>query len=79
MPAWMRGVPGVPSAKLRRTTWGPVRAGSRASRESFMQEETLATKPRVLSGIMASGRLHIGNYIGALSRWAEEQDRYDNF
>jgi tryptophanyl-tRNA synthetase len=44
-----------------------------------MQEETLATKPRVLSGIMASGRLHIGNYVGALSRWAEEQDRYDNF
>jgi tryptophanyl-tRNA synthetase len=44
-----------------------------------MQEGTPGAKPRVLSGIMASGRLHIGNYIGALSRWAEEQDRYENF
>jgi tryptophanyl-tRNA synthetase len=37
------------------------------------------SKPRVLSGIAATGRLHIGNYVGALSRWAEEQDRYENF
>jgi tryptophanyl-tRNA synthetase len=36
-------------------------------------------KPRVLSGIMATGTLHIGNYIGALSVWAEEQHRYENF
>ncbi len=36
-------------------------------------------KPRVLSGITASGRLTIGNYIGALSVWAEEQDTYENF
>lgn len=35
--------------------------------------------PRVLSGIAATGTLHIGNYIGALSVWAEEQDRYDNY
>lgn len=37
-----------------------------------------ARKPRVLSGIAATGTLHIGNYIGALSVWAQEQDRYDN-
>lgn len=36
-------------------------------------------KPRVLSGIATTGTLHIGNYIGALSGWADEQDRYDNF
>ncbi|MGH3869552.1 MAG: tryptophan--tRNA ligase [Pseudonocardiaceae bacterium] len=36
-------------------------------------------KPRVLSGIAATGTLHIGNYIGALSVWADEQDRYDNY
>jgi tryptophanyl-tRNA synthetase len=44
-----------------------------------MPEATPPEKPRVLSGIAATGRLHIGNYIGALSRWAEEQDRYENF
>ncbi|MGH3871616.1 MAG: tryptophan--tRNA ligase [Pseudonocardiaceae bacterium] len=37
------------------------------------------TKPRVLSGIQASGRLHIGNYIGAVSLWAENQAQYENF
>jgi tryptophanyl-tRNA synthetase len=36
-------------------------------------------RPRVLSGITATGALHIGNYIGALSIWAIEQDRFENF
>jgi tryptophanyl-tRNA synthetase len=36
-------------------------------------------KPRVLSGIAATGTLHIGNYVGALSVWANEQDHYDNY
>ncbi len=34
---------------------------------------------RVLSGVTATGRLHIGNYIGAISLWAENQDQYENF
>lgn len=44
-----------------------------------MDNARIAGKPRVLSGITATGRLTIGNYIGALSVWAEEQDRYDNY
>ncbi len=36
-------------------------------------------RKRVLSGITATGRLHIGNYIGAISLWAENQGRYENF
>ncbi len=35
-------------------------------------------KKRVLSGVQPSGTLHIGNYIGALSLWAERQSEYDN-
>ncbi|HWW74319.1 MAG TPA: tryptophan--tRNA ligase [Pyrinomonadaceae bacterium] len=35
-------------------------------------------KPRVVSGIQPSGRLHIGNYIGAISQWIEYQERFDN-
>jgi tryptophanyl-tRNA synthetase len=35
-------------------------------------------KPRVFSGIQPSGQLHIGNYLGAIRRWVEVQDRYDN-
>lgn len=42
-------------------------------------EDDVARRPRVLSGIAATGTLHIGNYIGALSVWAQEQDAYDNY
>jgi tryptophanyl-tRNA synthetase len=34
-------------------------------------------KERVLSGMQASGRLHLGNLVGALSNWVKLQDRYD--
>jgi tryptophanyl-tRNA synthetase len=37
------------------------------------------SKPRVLSGIQPSGNLTIGNYLGALRRWVEEQENYDNY
>lgn len=35
-------------------------------------------KPRVLSGVQPTGKLHLGNYVGALSLWAENLERYDN-
>jgi len=34
-----------------------------------------AFTPRVFSGIQPSGDLHLGNYLGALKRFAEAQDR----
>ncbi|MGH8900419.1 MAG: tryptophan--tRNA ligase [Egibacteraceae bacterium] len=30
--------------------------------------------PRVLSGIQPTGAVHLGNYVGAFSRWAREQE-----
>jgi len=35
------------------------------------------TKPRILSGVQPTGGIHIGNYVGALSVWAQQQDAYD--
>jgi tryptophanyl-tRNA synthetase len=35
-------------------------------------------KPRVFSGIQPSGGLHIGNYLGAIRNWVNDQDKYDN-
>lgn len=35
-------------------------------------------KKRVFSGIQPSGELHLGNYLGALKRWVEGQDTWDN-
>jgi tryptophanyl-tRNA synthetase len=34
---------------------------------------------RVLSGIQPSGKLHIGNLVGALQNWVKIQDRYECF
>ena len=32
---------------------------------------------RMLSGIKPTGQLHLGNYIGALSKFVEYQDEYE--
>ena len=34
---------------------------------------------RIVSGIQPSGRLHLGNYMGAVRNWIELQDRHDCF
>jgi len=34
---------------------------------------------RVLSGMRPSGKLHLGNYAGALENWVKLQDEYDSF
>lgn len=36
-------------------------------------------KERVLSGMQASGRVHLGNLVGALKNWVDIQDKYDCF
>jgi len=39
----------------------------------------MATRERVLSGMRPSGRLHLGNYLGALANWVTLQDDYECF
>ncbi len=34
-------------------------------------------KARVFSGIRATGKLHLGNYLGAVKGMLELQDKYD--
>jgi tryptophanyl-tRNA synthetase len=36
-------------------------------------------RKRVLSGMRSTGRLHLGNYVGALDNWVRMQDQYDCF
>ena len=36
-----------------------------------------ARRRRVFSGMQPSGEAHLGNYLGALRRWVEMQDRFD--
>jgi tryptophanyl-tRNA synthetase len=39
----------------------------------------LIQKKRVLSGMRPTGKLHLGNYVGALDNWVRMQDQYDCF
>ncbi len=36
-------------------------------------------RKRVLSGMRSTGRLHLGNYVGALDNWVRMQDAYECF
>ncbi len=36
-------------------------------------------RKRVLSGMRSTGRLHLGNYVGALENWVRMQDQYECF
>jgi tryptophanyl-tRNA synthetase len=38
----------------------------------------MTQKQRVFSGVQPTGKLHIGNYVGAIKQWADHQDTYDN-
>ena len=43
-----------------------------------MQENlSIAPRPRVLSGMRPTGRLHLGNYMGALYNWVQLQHQYE--
>jgi tryptophanyl-tRNA synthetase len=37
------------------------------------------SRERVLSGMQSSGRLHLGNLVGALQNWVKLQDKYECF
>lgn len=36
-------------------------------------------KKRILSGMRPTGRLHLGNFVGALENWVKMQGEYDNY
>lgn len=37
-----------------------------------------AAKPKVFSGIQPSGNFHLGNYLGAIRNWVNQQGEFDN-
>lgn len=42
-------------------------------------QSTITGRPRILSGVQSSGKLHIGNYFGAIKQHIERQDTGDCF
>ena len=41
------------------------------------EPSTSSSRPRVLSGMRPTGKLHLGNYMGALANWVKLQDKYE--
>ena len=39
----------------------------------------MAQKKRILSGMRPTGKLHLGNLVGALENWVKLQDQYENY
>jgi len=39
----------------------------------------MSRKKRILSGMRPTGKLHLGNFVGALDNWVKLQGEYDNF
>jgi len=50
-----------------------------APREQAAPDTGRQTRPRVFSGIQPSGRLHLGNYLGAVQQWVAGQDERENY
>jgi tryptophanyl-tRNA synthetase len=44
-----------------------------------MTDSKTITKGRILSGMRPTGKLHLGNYVGALRNWVGLQDQYECF
>ncbi len=44
-----------------------------------MPEPKQEKKGRILSGMRPTGKLHLGNYVGALRNWVRLQDDYECF
>lgn len=38
-----------------------------------------ARRQRILSGMRSTGKLHLGNYVGALANWVKLQNKYDSY
>src|SRR5688500_15178057 len=39
----------------------------------------MSERKRVFSGIQPTGEPHLGNYLGAVRNWVDQQDEYDSF
>ncbi len=45
----------------------------------LLAADTVTAKPRVVSGMRPTGRLHLGHLVGALGNWVPMQETYDCF
>jgi tryptophanyl-tRNA synthetase len=68
-----RNFGGKPPAETRSETRKPFR------RKADSVNPTTPQRSRILSGMRPTGKLHLGNLVGALQNWVKLQDTYDSF
>jgi tryptophanyl-tRNA synthetase len=56
----------------------PVEMNQEVKADQARSSTEARVKKRVFSGIQPTGKLHLGNYLGALRNWEETQAQYDN-
>src|SRR5215469_18305925 len=56
-----------------------LRASSMPNKPMSAQNAGSTHRGRILSGMRPTGRLHLGNYMGALANWVKLQDTYECF
>jgi len=47
--------------------------------ETISDVKVPASTPRVLSGVQPTGNLHLGNYLGAVRQWVDDQEGCESF
>ena len=52
---------------------------STQSTTSTQNAKTSGRRQRILSGMRPTGKLHLGNYVGALANWVKLQHQYDSY
>jgi len=55
------------------------RGGPRAFCDAVGSKDKPERRKRVLSGVQPTGTIHLGNYLGAIKQWVDNQDKYENF
>src|SRR5215472_3083471 len=64
---------------LLRQVQGGISEKTATSTTSAMTDRLDKIRPRVLSGMRPTGKLHLGNYVGALQNWVKLQDSHECF
>lgn len=69
-------------SRLFSDTTGNLISNDEQLGDSGSKDEKVEGPPRikrVLSGVQPTGTLHLGNYLGAIRQWVQNQDAYDNY
>jgi tryptophanyl-tRNA synthetase len=56
---------------------GPLQYSKSFQESSIVSNPSSAGRKRVLSGMRPTGKIHLGNYMGALHNWVRLQDEYE--